>query len=171
MCDLQICNCIQSHYKMYCSVLTPHCNASKARKRKKSTCNGVKMAQQECESFFRMRGWLELLRQKKFLSTSSLSKSFSFFLMQSWTSCKYVSATLECIGFANNTERCICVARKMQIFLAWHCNASKAGKWQTNKCIEERWFGKSFSLCVFLKCKIQLVVLECNIMQKSCRNT
>ena len=70
-----------------------------------------------------------------------------------------------------NTERCICVARKMQIFLAWYCNASKAGKWQTNKCIEERWFCKSFSLCVFLKCKIQQVVLECNIMQKSCRNT
>ena len=46
--------------KMYCSVLTPHCNASKAGKRKTSTCNGVKMAQQECElfqtSFFRMRG-------------------------------------------------------------------------------------------------------------------
>ena len=83
-------------------VFRMHCNASKAGKRETSTCNGKKVAQQECElfqtSFFRMRGWLELLRQKKFLSTSSLSKSFSFFLMQSWASCKYVSATLECIG-------------------------------------------------------------------------
>ena len=43
-------------------VLTMHCNASKAGKRETSTCNGKKVAQQECElfqtSFFRMRGWV-----------------------------------------------------------------------------------------------------------------
>ena len=87
MCNLQLHpNALQNALH----VLTMHCNASKAGKRETSTWNGKKVAQQECElfqtSFFRMRGVVG--RQKGFLSTSSLSKSFGFFLMQSWASCR-----------------------------------------------------------------------------------
>ena len=92
MCNFQICNCIQMHYKMNCMFLECITMPPKRENGRQAREMGRRWLNKSLSYFKHLslewRVWLELLRQKRSLSTSSLSKCFSVFLMQSWASWK-----------------------------------------------------------------------------------
>ena len=164
MCNFQICNCIQMHYKMHCMFLQCIAMPPKQENGRQARAMGRRWLSKSLSYFKHLSlewgGWLV---GKRFLSTSSLSKSFVFY-SNAKLSKLHVNATLECIGVAQTLNAVFVLHAKCIILsIALQCI-------QTRKMADKQvhW---GVSVSVFFLCKVQQVVLECNKIQKSCRNT